>query len=121
MQRPHVLIVEDSDLVSSALRLLFEETGHDVSVAAGIAEAVSAAESRRVDVMLLDLTLADGHGLDALGVLREHGVLPRSILAMTGRDEPEVVAQCMAAGCSGVLVKPVPINDLLARVREALL
>jgi len=116
--RPHILIVDDSAHVTGALRVLFEETGHDVSVAASIREAVAAATARPVDVMLLDLSLPDGDGLAALTELRARNAEPRVTAALTGRDAAEVETRCKAAGCRAVLVKPVPIVELLARVRE---
>ena len=117
-ERPHVLIVDDSAAVTGALRVLFEETGHDVAVATSIREAVDAATARPVDVMLLDLTLPDGDGLRALAELRAAGREPRVTAALTGHAEPEIAARCTTAGCRAVLVKPVPIGELLARVRE---
>ena len=117
---PHVLIAEDNELVSGALRLLFEETGHRVSTATTIAETVATAMADRVDVLLLDLGLQDGDGLAALPPLATGGATPRVTVALTGRDEPEVRARCLAAGCRDVLVKPVPTRALLERVRELL-
>jgi len=117
-ERPHVLIVDDSAAVTGALRVLFEETGHDVSVAGSVREAVDLAAARAVDVMLLDLTLPDGDGLGALAEMRDRRVEPRVTAALTGRAEPEIAARCTAAGCRAVLVKPVPIGELLSRVRE---
>ena len=116
--RPHLLIVDDSADVTGALRILFEETGHDVSVAGSIRDAISVARSRAVDVMLLDLTLPDGDGLTALTRMRDEAVEPRVTAALTGRAEPETAARCTAAGCAAVLVKPVPIAELLRKVRE---
>ena len=115
--RPHILLVEDSPLVTSALRILFEETGHDVTVAGSVQEAIDAGSGKSVDVMLLDLTLPDGDGLDVLTTLRSRGAEPHVTAALTGRDEPNVFARCTAAGCRAVLVKPVPVAELLARVR----
>lgn len=116
--RPHILIVDDSAAVTGALRVLFEETGHDVSVAASLTDAVDVAAARTVDVMLLDLTLPDGDGLSALTTMRARAIEPRVTAALTGHAEPEIAARCTAAGCRAVLVKPVPIAELLARVRE---
>jgi CheY-like chemotaxis protein len=117
-EAPHILIVDDSAAVTGALRVLFEETGHDVSVAGSISDAVAVAAGRAVDVMLLDLTLPDGDGLSALTVMRERSIAPKVTAALTGRAEPEIAARCTAAGCAAVLVKPVPIADLLRQVRE---
>jgi CheY-like chemotaxis protein len=116
--RPHILIVDDSPAVTDALRVLFEETGHDVSVAATVAEAVGVATGRAVDVMFLDLTLRDGDGLAALRTMRSRDIEPKVTAALTGHAEPEIAARCKAAGCEAVLVKPVPIAELLKRVRE---
>jgi DNA-binding response OmpR family regulator len=116
--RPHILIVDDSADVTGALRVLFEETGYDVSIANTIRDALAVADARAVDVMLLDLTLPDGDGLSALAAMRARHTQPRVTAALTGRAEPEVAARCTAAGCQAVLVKPVPIAELLRRVRE---
>jgi len=116
--RPHILIVDDSADVTGALRVLFEETGNDVSVANTIRDAVAVADARIIDVMLLDLTLPDGDGLTVLATMRARAAEPRVTAALTGRAEPEVAARCTAAGCRAVLVKPVPIAELLRCVRE---
>jgi len=100
------------------MRLLFEESGFRVSLAGSVAETVAAASSDPVDVLLLDLGLPDGNGLLALDALRARNALPRVAVALTGRDESDVAARCMAAGCAAVLVKPVPARELVARVRE---
>jgi CheY-like chemotaxis protein len=115
---PHVLVAEDNALVADAMRLLFEETGHRVTTAGTIADVVRAATSEPVDLLLLDLGLSDGDGLEALVQLRERGVLPRVSVALTGRDEPEVIERCKVAGCRDVLLKPVAVGELLRRARE---
>lgn len=108
----HVLVVEDSELVTSAFRILLEDAGYRVSIAETIGEAVKAAGQSPVDLMLLDLTLPDGNGLDALAKMRESGSPPRITLAMTGDDQPATRARCIEAGCADVLVKPVSIKEL---------
>lgn len=111
-----VLIVEDSEDVVLALQVVMEAGGHEVHAARSCEEALTAARAQRIDVMLLDLTLPDGDGLDVLRELHESGHAPRATLALTGRDEPDVHARCRAAGCDDVLVKPVPMRRLMERV-----
>jgi len=113
-----VLIVEDSELVSGALRLLFEQTGHRVTVAASVSDAVAAVLREAPDLMLLDLTLPDGEGTVVLERLREQDRMPRVVVGLTGHDEPEMVARCTALGCADVLLKPVPTRELLRRAEE---
>jgi CheY-like chemotaxis protein len=116
--RPHVLIAEDNELVAGAMRVLFEETGHRVTTTPSIVATVAAAVADPVDLLLLDLGLADGDGLLVLEQLGARGAVPRVSVALTGRDEPEIVARCLAAGCREVLLKPVPAGTLLRKTRE---
>ena len=115
-----ILIVEDSALVSEAFGILFTEAGYDVDLAATVAEAVERGTSAPVDLMLLDLTLPDGDGLEVLDALRKKRSLPRATVAMTGRNDSESRRKCMEAGCAEVLLKPVPIKDLLRHVERLL-
>lgn len=115
---PHVLVAEDNQLVCDAMRTLFEETGHRVSIAGHVAEIVDIASSDPVDLLLLDLGLADGDGFEVLEALRQRNAMPRVSVALTGRTEPEVEARCHALGCVSVLLKPVPARELLRMTRE---
>jgi two-component system KDP operon response regulator KdpE len=117
---PHILLVEDNAFASDALRILFEETGHEVTVAASAAEAIAAATKSRPDVMLLDLGLPDADGLTVLDALAPRGLAPKHTIALTGDGDDATVARCRAAGCHSVLLKPVPPRVLLASVAEAL-
>ena len=115
---PHVLVAEDNALVADAMRLLFEETGHRVTTTGSIADTIAAAEEDRVDLLLLDLGLSDGDGLAVLTELASRDALPRVTVALTGRDEREVSDRCIAAGCRAVMLKPVPVGELLRKSRE---
>ena len=118
---PHVLVAEDNALVCDAMRVLFGETGHRVSTAGHVAEILDIVESDPVDLLLLDLGLADGDGFEVLAAMRTRGIAPRVVVALTGRDEPEIAARCREAGCVAVLLKPVPARELLRRSKEWLM
>ena len=118
--RARILIVEDSQLVTGAFSILLTEAGYDVALAASVGEAVERGTSDTVDLMLLDLSLPDGNGLDVLAALRKKGRLPRATLAMTGHNDSQTWRSCIAAGCSDVLLKPVPIRDLLRQIESLL-
>lgn len=112
---PHVLIVEDNALVVGALRVLLEASGFTVSAAAGVQDAVAVARSTRPEVMLLDLSLPDGDGLDVMASLGD--AAPRLSVALTGHDAPEVRTRCLRAGCREVLVKPMGAAALPGQIR----
>jgi DNA-binding response OmpR family regulator len=116
--RPLVLIVDDSPHVTGPLRILFEETGRRVSLAASVAEAVEACANERPDLMLLDVSLPDGDGLQVLAQLAGSSSAPTVTVALTGHDDEQTVLRCRAAGCHDVLLKPVPVRELLRRAGE---
>jgi CheY-like chemotaxis protein len=113
-----VLIVEDNELVTGALRILFEETGRRVTVTHSVAEAVEAGTKDPPDLLLLDLTLPDGDGLDVARLLSKKGIQPKATVALTGRDDPEAIERCSAAGCTEVMLKPVSTKQLLRKAEE---
>lgn len=114
---PHVLLVEDSALVIDALRLLLEETGHRVSAASTVREAVAIARAEQPDIILLDLTLGREDGLLVLTELARTGNLPRAAVAVTGHDAPATRERCLQAGCMDVLTKPIGAMELPGRIR----
>jgi len=65
--------------------------------------------------MFVDLTLPDGNGLAIVEQLRKLGCSPKVVVALTGHDEPSIAKRCTEAGCTEVLLKPVPTRDLLRR------
>ena len=115
-----VLVVEDSTLISSALRILLESSGYEVDVAETVRDAVTAGTALPPDVVLLDLTLPDADGLTVITQLASRDVNPVLKLAMTGHDDGATHARCMAAGCDDVLIKPVPARELLRIIGERL-
>jgi DNA-binding response OmpR family regulator len=112
---PHVLVVEDDESVGHALSILIETTGARVTVGGSIAETLAIGLGDPARLVLLDLTLPDGDGLAVVEPLRAAG--SRQFVALTGHDDPVIVERCRAAGCSDVLLKPVPARELLAKVR----
>jgi CheY-like chemotaxis protein len=113
--RAHVLIVEDNELVTGALRILFEETGRRVTVAHSVADAVAAGRADPPDLLLLDLSLPDGDGLEVARALLRAGIKPRATVALTGRDDPESIKRCEEFGCVELLVKPIASRELLQK------
>ena len=100
-------------MINGALKLLLESGGCAVTLATSVAEAIAWEEATPPDVMLLDITLPDGDGLEVIGGLQRRGLRPATTYAMTGHSDPATHNRCIAAGCSDVLIKPVPVHQLL--------
>lgn len=117
MSALHVLVVEDSALMAGALRVLLEETGHRVTTADTVADAVAAARADPPDVILLDITLRGEDGLEVLGQLADDGGRVPVAVAITGHDDRLVHRRCRDAGCREVLVKPIAAMELPGKIR----
>ncbi len=116
---PYIVIVEDSLLVADALRILFSEHHYRVALAPSVASAVEACMVDQVDVLLLDLTLPDGEGLEVLSQLDARGgPRPLRVIALTGHGDDANAKRCLEAGCERVLLKPVSIRELLRLVQQ---
>ena len=108
------LVVEDN----AGMRLLATHTlkhlGWSVRVAESVAAAVSELSAGDVELLLCDLHLPDGSGLDVLGRSRTR---PPLCLAMTASDEPGLRQECRLGGFAGLLTKPLDasaVADALA-------
>ena len=95
------------------MRILFESADRRVSIAGSIAQALAVGTADPAALVLLDLTLPDGNGLALVEPLRAAGC--RTVVALTGHDDPDTRSRCLAAGCADVFVKPVPARELVAR------
>lgn len=114
----HLLLVEDNPDVTDALRILFEHNGYRVSCAANVADAVQIGIDDPPQLVLLDISLANGEdGLAILYQWRERGVKVPRVMAVTGHSDDGTRERCAAAGCEALMVKPVPSSQLLASIR----
>jgi two-component system KDP operon response regulator KdpE len=100
------------------IRASLRAHGYQVSEAATGAEAVALATSRNPDVMLMDLGLPDGDGIDLTRRMREWSRIPIIVLSARGKETDKVTA--LDAGADDYLTKPFGVEELLARIRVAL-
>ncbi len=115
---PLVLVVQDEDPVRRFLRAALENHGYRLVEATSVLEAEQLAPLHRPDVLLLDLGLPDGDGIDLTRRLRGWTRTPIIVLSARGREEDKVDA--LDAGADDYLTKPFSVNELLARLRVAL-
>ncbi len=113
-----VLVVEDEFQMRKFIRASLTSHGYRVIEAEQVSAAVSLITSQNPDIVLLDLGLPDGDGIDLTRQLREWSRVPIIVLSARGREDDKVTA--LDAGADDYLTKPFGVNELLARMRVAL-
>ncbi len=111
-----MLLVEDNEDAADAMALSFEYLGYAVRHAPTLAKALEMARTQEFDVVLTDLGLPDGSGLE-LGPAVAASV---PVIALSGFGSPEDLRRTADAGFAGHLVKPADPEDVHAAVMKAL-
>lgn len=114
-----ILIVEDNPRISSFLETGLLAHGFTSAIASSGTEALSMADSKLFDLVILDLGLPDLDGLDVLQHLRGRGeTLP--IIVLTARDGVDDTVAGLEGGADDYITKPFRFEELLARIRVQL-
>jgi signal transduction histidine kinase/CheY-like chemotaxis protein len=114
-----VLVAEDNEDIRELVHVLLTKLGVESSCVANGLSAVEAALAGRFDAVLIDLEMPVMNGYEAVHVLRTRNYTG-SILALTAHTEGPEVERARAAGCDGVVTKPVTLESLRAALRPIL-
>src|SRR4051794_5485179 len=118
-----VLVVEDDPATAAFLADNLEADGFEVATASAVGEAIRAIELRQPDLIVLDVILEDGSGLEVLDRLRaSDGTSARldpdvPVLVLSGRSSEVERVRGFERGADDYLVKPFSYPELVARVR----
>lgn len=113
-----VLIVEDEKQIRRFVRVAVEEEGCQVAEAETMAQGLLEAGARQPDLLILDLGLPDGNGIDLIRDLRGWSDIPVLILSARSQENDKIDA--LDAGADDYLTKPFSVGELRARVRALL-
>lgn len=112
-----ILLVEDEETILFALRAGLFREGYDILTAGSLAEAGILAEENP-DLIVLDLGLPDGEGLEFLKRCRKMDGPP--VIILTARDEEADIIRGLDMGADDYVTKPFKLGILLSRIRAAL-
>jgi len=115
---PCVLLVEDERQIRRFIRLGLEEEGCRVHEAETLAQGRIDAGTHKPDLLILDLGLPDGNGVDLIRDLRTWSDLP--ILVLSARTQENDKIEALDAGADDYLTKPFAVGELRARLRALL-
>ncbi|MDO5501297.1 MAG: response regulator transcription factor, partial [Propionibacteriaceae bacterium] len=115
-----VVIADDHPIVRDGIVAILERDG-DITVvaeASGGREAVALVAREQPDVVLLDLRMPEGDGVDAIRELRAISRDTPRILVLTTYDTDDDIRRALAAGADGYLLKDTPRAELVGAVRQ---
>jgi two-component system response regulator AtoC len=115
-QKPRVLLVEDEELFARAVAKRLRQSGYDCEWAGTLADARSVVRQLSPDLVLLDMRLPDGNGMDLLAELVGNGA---AVIIMTSYGEVSDAVNAIKQGAIDYLKKPVDLEELLLVVEKA--
>jgi DNA-binding response OmpR family regulator len=115
MERKRVLIVDDEPQIREVVEAYLQREGLQVETSGTIAEALSSIQRERPDMMILDITLPDGSGLDVLRRASGEGRIPTIMLTARSEEPDRIVG--LELGADDYMSKPFSPRELTARVR----
>ena len=116
--RARILVVEDEAEIRRVVRLILQAEGYEVFDADGVQRGRIEAGTRRPDLLVIDLGLPDGDGVDLIRDLRQWSAAPIIVLSARSGEDDKIAA--LDAGADDYLAKPFGAGELLARIRAQL-
>jgi len=112
---PDILIVEDEPHIRRFVRMALETEGWHVFESETARRGLIDAGTRKPDLIILDLGLPDGNGIDFILDLRKWSSIP--IIVLSARNEEQDKIRALDAGADDYLTKPFGVGELMARIR----
>lgn len=111
-----VLVVDDEPRILHFIRVNLSQSGYDVIATTSGEEALHLLESKKPDIMLLDILMIPMSGFDVLSQLRTFSRLP--VIVFTGRDD--IASTALREGANDYIAKPFNTEELIKKIRDIL-
>ncbi|XDD55375.1 response regulator [Leptospira sp. WS4.C2] len=118
MLKDLILLVDDDSAIRKMLRIALEAKGYQTIEAISKKEAIESVALNSPKLVLLDLQLPDGSGLDVIKEVRTFSEIPFIVLSVMSSEEDKIAL--LDSGADDYITKPFSMGELLARIRTAL-
>jgi len=120
VNRRHILVVDDEPDIRNLLKEFLADEGHEVSLAASVAEARAARRDHALDLILLDIWLPDGDGISLLKEWAGAGGLDPPVIMISGHGTVETAVEATRLGAYDFVEKPLSYAKLQVTMQRAL-
>ena len=115
---PKILLVDDEERFRTTLAKMLKAQGLEVTALGSGREALAELEKQPYDVMVLDMRMPEMDGIAALTEIKK--IAPQTeVIILTGHESMDAAVEAMRLGGYDYLLKPCPVEDLLAKIESA--
>jgi DNA-binding NtrC family response regulator len=115
----NILVVDDNTSLARALKIFLEQEGHDCTIAETVKQGLSFLDHESYDLIITDLKLPDGKGLEIIARARQTDSRPLpEVILMTAFGTVESAVEAMKLGAMDYLTKPVSLEEFAFRVQK---
>lgn len=114
-----ILLVEDNKMVAKGLIYSLNQNGYTITHKANVKDAIQFLQGKEVNLIILDISLPDGNGID----LYENKIKNKNIptIFLTAKDDEETIVKGLEIGADDYITKPFSTRELIARMNKILL
>lgn len=114
-----ILLVEDNLVIVKGLEYSFKQENYELNVATNLEQASKIIKSKKIELIILDITLPDGNGLDFYeNTIKKLNI---STIFLTAQDDEETVVKALNLGAEDYITKPFGTKELFARINKIML
>jgi len=118
-KHPRILVVDDDETIRTTMKVILQDEGYIVDLAASGKEAIQKTQEQTYNVALLDIRLPDMEGVELLKLLKDGIPRTRKIM-VTGYPSMQNAISALNKNADAYLLKPVDVEKLLNIVKEQL-
>lgn len=114
-----ILLVEDNLTIVKGLEYSFKQENYNLNIATNLKQAIKLIEDKKIDLIILDITLPDGNGLEFYkNTIKKLNI---STIFLTAQDDEETIVKGLNLGADDYITKPFSIKELFARINKIIL